>query len=1012
MYTEGDYRDPHSTGSALAGFAKFGAGATAIGALGFAVLKKGQGGNIWDRYVSGLRGIEEYSPGAVLRTFQLSTFFSRFTSTNKAEMFISPEILRSNKVYRSYLSALIGGSEVTTAAEAALTPYNRLAREGLVIRGGQAFWGESGELALKHANVMSASPKTHARLGAAYARHLGVLPHSAPYVSLEEFFANLSPATNVMNPRVGAGRTASQVAGKEMVGLVTGGHTRGQAFYRMSAAIAGELVGRFNRLLDAPFEIEPFKTVFGKAQDLIYKGTEKIRGPGGGLRLKFSVPKGTASQMMGSLVKKYGVKVPLVAMAYQTIDWLSEEAIGIGPTDIVAGAVKEGHILASHAAQVTGLHAIREAQEEAAPGSTSLLRLGAFPLMGALFGATAGYIASSNRMRQKQRDTRMMASMARAEVTDELMQFGGTGRFARLGRSLTRTSGLYSRPQSLIGRFLRSVATPESGELVFKGIGKVGPGKLAALVGAAVGAAVVAPFLPGALAPDERPDELRAIYAGEQEVPIRKGRWWEFGRTPWEGGRIRYFRPNWYARMQSDYKDKAIWGDDAPSPIMRWFKKEFTYELEAKHYEDRPYPVTSLPFEDVPLVGPLLAQTIGRIIKPPQYMHTDEWTGGGSPVAMYPGFGARVATEIGEGPGGAPISPYGYQGLIGEQVYRMTEMVGLPGFTFESMKEAITGTGSFFEETAQLESARRAFGFERDYWDLQLGGLMGTTEAFRRLYPHRRRQIPGYNPIRNTMPDWLPGPGEKSPDFLHGDPYVKVPEGELRLPGAGYAARYPELEGVAPEDYPLIHQYKILADIAPYSDQFKAVQQQVRSMGRSEYEEAIYDMTREQLKLRKEGKVFHEYEVLSPMGNLFGSRQYYEGSGDLIASINEEIAEREPDRGLIGSAFGGYWELLSHNAETALDQLTPIAPASKFVHMRTAIEAYERDEIYGSQNAFWQHPVRDFIRPFSNLAAASWGYRGVPDEIGDRRELETYFDVLKYVKHEGPNYVWYQSLHV
>ena len=154
-------------------------------------------------------------------------------------------------------------------------------------------------------------------------------------------------------------------------------------------------------------------------------------------------------------------------------------------------------------------------------------------------------------------------------------------------------------------------------------------------------------------------------------------------------------------------------------------------------------------------------------------------------------FGEQDLSALGEHGVGAPISPYGAKGVIGEQVYRMTEMVGLPGFTGTAIKEAVTGTADTFDQEMQLESARRMYGAEREWWDLELGGMLGTSELMRRLYPHRRRQVPLYNPLRNTMPDWLPGAGERSENFLVGDPYVKVAEGESRLPGAGYAALHP-----------------------------------------------------------------------------------------------------------------------------------------------------------------------------------------------------------------------------
>jgi len=47
-------------------------------------------------------------------------------------------------------------------------------------------------------------------------------------------------------------------------------------------------------------------------------------------------------------------------------------------------------------------------------------------------------------------------------------------------------------------------------------------------------------------------------------------------------------------------------------------------------------------------------------------------------------------------------------------------------------------------------------------------------------------------------------------------PSSRVPEGYARLPGAGYEALHPELQGVNPENYPDIHKMAILADVAPY----------------------------------------------------------------------------------------------------------------------------------------------------------------------------------------------------
>ena len=260
-----------------------------------------------------------------------------------------------------------------------------------------------------------------------------------------------------------------------------------------------------------------------------------------------------------------------------------------------------------------------------------------------------------------------------------------------------------------------------------------------------------------------------------------------------------------------------------------------------------------------------------------------------------------------------------------------------------------------------------------------------------------------YNPILNTMPKWLPGPGEKSPDFTHGDPWTKVQEGELRLPGAGYEARFPELEGFSPEEYPDIHKYKILADVAPYSNKYKLMLQKVRTQRKfdswSDYEEKIFQQTSEQLAERKTKRHFAEYEYLSPMGGLGEGTFYKDESKGVLAELNRIKASQKPEKGVFSKLFGSYWELLAHNAETSLDVLTPVSPGAKLVHQRTAIEDYENSQVFGTENGFWSHPMRDFIRPFLTKLGASMGFTGIPDHIKDRRNLDQYFDTLDYVKH-------------
>jgi len=73
---------------------------------------------------------------------------------------------------------------------------------------------------------------------------------------------------------------------------------------------------------------------------------------------------------------------------------------------------------------------------------------------------------------------------------------------------------------------------------IWKNLGT--PGK-----GAAIGLAAMLPFLPGMLGSRKKGGELRDIYSGVEPVPVRAGRWWEVGSTPFEGARIKEWRPHW-----------------------------------------------------------------------------------------------------------------------------------------------------------------------------------------------------------------------------------------------------------------------------------------------------------------------------------------------------------------------------------------------------------------------------------------------------------------------------------
>lgn len=115
------------------------------------------------------------------------------------------------------------------------------------------------------------------------------------------------------------------------------------------------------------------------------------------------------------------------------------------------------------------------------------------------------------------------------------------------------------------------------------------------------------------------------------EVEVRKGRYWGLGsNTPWMGGKIERYEPNWYRRMKSDYEyTDTLYGSSfnywantwVPTPLNPLAPLTHLLGgndfLEEKHRDDRPYPITGgTILGDIPLVGPVVDNTIGRILSP------------------------------------------------------------------------------------------------------------------------------------------------------------------------------------------------------------------------------------------------------------------------------------------------------------------------------------------------------------------------------------------------------------
>ena len=163
------------------------------------------------------------------------------------------------------------------------------------------------------------------------------------------------------------------------------------------------------------------------------------------------------------------------------------------------------------------------------------------------------------------------------------------------------------------------------------------------------------------------------------------------------------------------------------------------------------------------------------------------------------------------------------------------------------------------DESKFIANAGDIDSFTRSFWDAGIGGVGGEgAEIARRFLPEfsRRRRI---NPLLNTMAEqhpWLP---EK---FFTSDPFTKIINGEARLPGAGYEAinaLHPDQ--FASDGYGAIDRYKILADIAPNSTEYKFWKQIVKMMNSDEAKKVLKD-TEEMEKHQGKKHDFYDYKFL------------------------------------------------------------------------------------------------------------------------------------------------------
>ena len=197
--------------------------------------------------------------------------------------------------------------------------------------------------------------------------------------------------------------------------------------------------------------------------------------------------------------------------------------------------------------------------------------------------------------------------------------------------------------------------------------------------------------------------------------------------------------------------------------------------------------------------------------------------------------------------------------------------------------------------------------------------------------------------------------------------------GEYLLPGSkGFETLNPELKGVDPNNYPLVHQYKILQNVARGSSEHIAVKKYLAEHldELSEKEKDVFFEAYGQDTERDVQKRFTDYKTGSEKSNM----------------------------GVVGLTQNAIWESFSH-LESPLEPLTPFRPMAKFVHQRTAVEDYIKTQLMGSDVGIWTNPYSHFLKPTLNRLADSGSIdQFKPKEAIEKENIDTYFDKLSLVK--------------
>lgn len=360
--------------------------------------------------------------------------------------------------------------------------------------------------------------------------------------------------------------------------------------------------------------------------------------------------------------------------------------------------------------------------------------------------------------------------------------------------------------------------------------------------------------------------------------------------------------------------------------------------------------------------------------------------------------------------------------FISDAIYSGKQLSGIYAF----LNDFALGSDDY---TVRYANASEMTSFSRSFWDSSIGSTGGELmEIARRFFPSEDKSIIRYNPLRNNMPEWMP---ER---FLTGDPFTALPKGEMRLPGKGYET----LNELHPDEfgeYGAFDRFKILADIAPTSEEFKIwrniakntvtdpelkkqieeIQARANKMS-GNHEFYSYRYFNNDVKMHKGVvKAINGNIVTLANGeqlNLGGIKLEKDADISDVLNVGEHIyykanknAAKRLEDGLVTNAVIykkgeninkllvseglatkdkedrtsiGYLANASSIQETLGMAQEIIGHANipflhnKYMKIETARESFTNEQIYGSVLKTWDHPIESFVKPaFNQMSSKS-----------------------------------------